>query len=83
MSLGIFDTTGNLEAAISHVENKQCEGDGEMIGKHLSKEFKSTGETTKNIKLLLNSLYILSQISMELESAEHDLTIAVLIIFDA
>ena len=37
-ALGIFDTTAKLEGAISHIENKQCAGDGELIGKHLSIE---------------------------------------------
>ena len=55
-----------------------------MIGKHLSKElklFEETGGATKTIKLLLNSLNIIPQTSMELDRAEHDWTIAVLIIF--
>ena len=41
-----------------------------MIGKHISKElqiFEATGETIKDIKLLLNSLSILPQTSMESE----------------
>ena len=46
-----------------------------MIGKHLSEDleiFEVTGETTKNIKLLLNSLNVILQTSIELERAEHD-----------
>ena len=34
--------------------------------------FEATGETTKNIKLLLNSLNIIPQTSIESERAEHD-----------
>ena len=58
----IFDTTAKLEAEINHIENKQFEGDDVMIGKHLSKEleiFEATSETTKNFKLLINSLNII------------------------
>ena len=80
----IWHYIAKLEAAIRHIENKQCEGHEEMTGKHLSKEleiFEETGETTKNMKLLFNSLNIIPQISIELERAEHDWTIAVLIIF--
>ena len=46
-----------------------------MIGKHLSIElelFEATGETTKDIKLLLKSLNIIPQTSIELERAKHD-----------
>ena len=45
------------QSAISHIENKQREGDKAMNGKHLSKEleiFEAAGKITKNIKLLLN-----------------------------
>ena len=80
----IFDTTAKLETVINHIENKQFEGDDVMIGKHLSKEleiFEATSETTKNFKLLINSLNIIPQTSIELERAEHDSTIAKLIIF--
>ena len=82
--LGIFDTTAKLEAAISHIENKQCKGNGEIIRKHLSKEldiFEATGESTKNVKMLFNSLDIIPRTSIELERTKHDRTIAVLIIF--
>ena len=46
-----------------------------MIVKHFSEEleiFEATSETTKNIKLFLNSLNIIPQTSIELERAEHD-----------
>ena len=46
-----------------------------MTGKHVCKQFdifETTAETTKTIKLLLNSLYIIPQTSIELERAEHD-----------
>ena len=49
-----------LGDAISYFEKKKCEGSSsKMTGKHLYKEleiFDVTGEKTKNIKLLLNSL---------------------------
>ena len=67
LSLGIFDTTAKLETAISYIRNKQCEGDGEMTGKHFPKQL----ETTKNIKMLFNYLNAIRQISIELEHAYH------------
>ena len=75
LSMGVFDTTAKMEAAISHIENKQYQGKGEMIRNHFSKRlkiFEATSETNKNIKLLLNSLNIILQTSIELERVEHD-----------
>ena len=68
LSLGLFDITAKLETVISHIGNKQCEGDGEMIEKHLLKEFEifeATGKRTKDIKLLLNSLNTFPSTSIE------------------
>ena len=64
-----------LGAAIYHIQNGQCEGDGEINGTHLSKEleiFEAAGEGNRNIKLLFNSLKTIPQTSIESERAEHD-----------
>ena len=63
-----------LEAAISHIKIKQCEGDREINGKHLSKEseiFEASSEKTRNVDLLLNSLNAIISISIESERADH------------
>ena len=74
------------EAAIGHIEHKQCEGDRVLNRKHLSKEleiFEAAGEKTKNIKLLFNSLKTTPtpKFYVTIERAEHDSAVAVLIIF--
>ena len=58
-----------LEAAISHIENKNVK-EIEMNGKRVSKEleiFDAAGEKTRNIKL-----GAIPPTSMEWERAEHD-----------
>ena len=50
------------EASIYHIENCKCDGDGEMNGKHLSREleiFEATEEKITNIILLFSTLKLI------------------------